>query len=77
MSRRVEAQAGLILATCRRQPTIFLRELRDQLAERGLQTSTSDLSRFFARRGITRKKRRRLLSSSRKREAFAAGSGRT
>ena len=57
-SRRVEAQARLILATCRRRPSIFLRELRDHLAERGLRTSTSGLSRFFARHGITRKKGR-------------------
>ena len=55
-SHRVEAQARLILATCRRRPAIFLRELRDQLAQRGVQTSTSGLSRFFARHGITRKK---------------------
>ena len=63
MSHRVEAHAALILATCQRQPTIFLRELRDQLAERGLQASTSSLSRFFARHGITRKKGRRLPPS--------------
>ena len=58
-SHRMEAQAALILATCRRKPTIFLRELRDQLAERGVQTSTSGLSRFFARHGVSRKKGRR------------------
>ncbi len=63
MSHRVEAHAALILATCKRQPTIFLRELRDQLAERGFQASTSGLSRFFARHGITRKKGRRLPPS--------------
>lgn len=63
MSHRVEAQAELILTACQRKPTIFLRELRDQLAESGLQTSTSSLSRFFARHGITRKKGRRLLPS--------------
>ena len=55
-SHRVEAQARLILAICRRWPAIFLRELRDHLAERGVQTSTSGLSRFFARHGIPRKK---------------------
>lgn len=62
-SHRVEAQARLILATCRRKPTIFLRELRDHLAERGVRTSTSGLSRFFARHGISRKKGRRLRQS--------------
>ena len=59
-SHRVEAHAGLILATCRRKPTIFLRELRDHLAGRGVQTSTSGLSRFFVRHGISRKKGQRL-----------------
>ena len=63
MSHRVEARAGLILAACRRRPTIFLRELRDQLAERGVQTSTSGLSRFFARHAITRKKGRSTRAS--------------
>ena len=58
MSHRVEARAGLILAACRRQPTIFLRELRDHLAGHGLRTSTSGLSRFFARHGISREKGR-------------------
>lgn len=56
LSHRLEAHARLILATCRRRPALFLRELRDQLAERGVQTSTSGLSRFFARHGISRKK---------------------
>ena len=55
-SHRVEAHKGLILATCRRKPAIFLRELREHLARRGLQTSTSALSRFLARHGISRKK---------------------
>ena len=55
-SHRVEAQSRLILATCRRRPAIFLRELRDHLAQRGVQVSTSALSRFFARHGISRKK---------------------
>ena len=55
-SHRVEAYARPILAACRRRPAIFLRELRDHLARRGLQTSTSSLSRFLARHGISRKK---------------------
>ena len=54
-SHRIEAQADLILTTYEARPAIFLHELRDALAERGLQTSTSSLSRFFARHGITRK----------------------
>lgn len=59
-SHRVEAQAGLILATCRQPPAILLRELRDRVAERDMQTSTSGLSCVLARHGISRRKRRRL-----------------
>lgn len=57
-SQRIEAHADLILFTYEEQPQIFLRELRDRLAERGVQTSTSGLSRFFQRHRITRKKGR-------------------
>ncbi|MCJ2079830.1 IS630 family transposase [Methylobacterium sp. J-090] len=55
-SQRLEAQAALILRTYEEQPLSFLRELRDRLSERGVRASTSSLSRFFARHGITRKK---------------------
>ena len=57
-SHRIEAHAGLILATYEARPDIFLRELHDQLRARGIKTSLSGLSRFFARHGITRKKGR-------------------
>lgn len=57
-SHRIEAQAELILTTYEARPAIFLHELRDVLAQHGVQTSTSSLSRFFARHGITRKKGR-------------------
>jgi transposase len=62
-SQRIEAHADLILATYERQPRIFLRELRDRLTERGVQTSTSGLSRFFQRHRITRKRGRRTQRS--------------
>jgi hypothetical protein len=52
----IEAHADLILSLDEAQPELFLRELRDALAEHGVQTSTSGLSRFFARHSITRKK---------------------
>jgi len=52
----IEGQADRILSTYEARPGIFLRELRDALAAQGVQTSTSGLSRFFARHGITRKK---------------------
>ena len=57
-SQAIEAHAALILATSEQEPRLFLRELRDRLAEQGVQTSTSGLSRFFARHRITRKKGR-------------------
>lgn len=55
-SRVIEAQAGLILATYEREPQLFLYELREALAAQGVAASTSGLSRFFARHGISRKK---------------------
>ncbi|CAO4157343.1 Transposase [Methylorubrum extorquens] len=54
----IEAHADLILSLDEAWPERFLRELRDALAEQGVQTSTSGLSRFFARHRITRKKGR-------------------
>ena len=62
-SKRIEAHAALILATSKQEPRLFLRELRDRLAEQGVQTSTSGLSRFFARHGISWKKGRRTQLS--------------
>ena len=55
-SHRIEAHADLILTAYEQRPEIFLRELREELARQGVKTSTSSLSRFFARHGITRKK---------------------
>ena len=57
-SRAIEAHAALILSTDEARPEIFLHELRDALAAHGVATSTSGLSRFFARHRITRKKGR-------------------
>ncbi|KQO89146.1 transposase [Methylobacterium sp. Leaf90] len=57
----IEVHADLILSLDEARPERFLRELRelrDALAEQGVQTSTSGLPRFFARYGITRKKGR-------------------
>ena len=62
-SKRVEAHAALILATSQEEPRLFLRELRDRLAKQGVQTSTSGLSRFFQRHGISWKKGRRTQLS--------------
>lgn len=52
----IETHADLIVATYEAQPALFLHELRDRLAKRGVVTSTSGLSRFFQRHRITRKK---------------------
>lgn len=62
-SKRLEAHAELILATSEQEPRLFLRELRDRLAEQGVPTSTSGLSRFFQRHGISWKKGRRTQLS--------------
>lgn len=55
-SQRLEAQAALILRLNEEHPLSFLRELRDRLSGHGVRASTSSLSRFFARHGITRKR---------------------
>ena len=57
-SHRIEAHADLILSLHEARPEIFLRELRDALAEHGVATSTSGLWRFFRRHRITRKRGR-------------------
>ncbi len=48
-SHTIEAQADLIRQTYEAQPELFLHELRDRLAERGLLVGVSSLSRFFKR----------------------------
>lgn len=55
-SQRIEAHAALILRISKQEPRLFLREVRDRLAEQGVQTSTSGLSRFYYRHGITWKR---------------------
>lgn len=64
-SQHVEAHADLILRLRAEQPTVILSELRALVAERGIATSESGLSRFFKRHRITHKKTRSTpLSSS-------------
>lgn len=62
-SLAIEAHAGLIRATYEAQPTICLHELCAALAEQGVMTSTSGLSRFFVRHRITRKRGRCMRPS--------------
>ena len=56
-STKIEDHAALIHAAIERQSDITLDELRLLLAGNGVSTSIATLWRFFARHGITRKKR--------------------
>jgi len=62
-SRRVEERAEDILAVWEVRKDISLEELRLALIEIGLNVSVSGLHRFFARHGMTRKKRLAMQSS--------------
>ncbi len=63
-SQHIEAHADLILSLRAERPTLILSELRALLAERGIATSQSGLSRFFKRHRITHKKTRSTPPSS-------------
>lgn len=56
-SRRIEARHAEVMAAFEEERDQSLEELRARLAERGIAASTSALSRFFRRHGMTRKKR--------------------
>ena len=58
-SHRIEAYAELILSAVAAKSDITLSELRAQLKERGVAVAIGTLWRFFKRRKITRKTRRR------------------
>ena len=62
-SGRIEAYAKLILSLVNEKPDMTLAELQAQLTEKGVAAGLSTLWRFFNRRGITRKKRPRMLPS--------------
>jgi transposase len=62
-SRAIEAQAELILSLYEATRDITLQELRAALAERGVVVGYGGLWRFFARHGLTLKKRRRTRPS--------------
>lgn len=57
-SRRIEARHAEVMVAFGEEQDQSLEELRARLAERGIAASTSALSRFFHRHGITRKKDR-------------------
>ena len=62
-SRRVEERSDDILALWAARKDITLEELRTGLAEIGLTVSVAGLHRFFARHGMTRKKRLAMQSN--------------
>ena len=62
-SAKIEAYADLILGAYEATPDITLAELQALLADHGIQVAIGTIWRFFKRRGITRKKRRRMRPS--------------
>jgi len=62
-SRRIEAQHAVVMGAFEAERDQSLEELRARLAVRGIAASTSALSRFFQRHGLTRKKRPGTRSS--------------
>ena len=57
-SRRIEAQRAAVMEAFEEERDQSLEELCARLAEQGAAASTSALSRFFRRHGVTRKKDR-------------------
>ncbi len=64
-SQHIEAHGDLILSLFGATPDISLQELRAALAEQGVTVGYGGLWRFFRRRSITVKKRRRMRLSRR------------
>ena len=62
-SRRIEAHAHTILALRAGRRDITLDELRREVGQASVVVAISTLHRFFARHGITRKKRPGMRSS--------------
>ena len=62
-SRRIEVHRDTILALHGARRDITLDELRRELGQVGVTVAASTLHRFFARHGITRKKRSGTRSS--------------
>jgi transposase len=62
-SGRIEAHASLILALVEESPDMTLMEIKAVLAEKGVGVGIGTLWRFFDRRRITLKKRRRTRPS--------------
>lgn len=62
-SHRIETHRERIMALYEARRDVTLDELRQELAGAGLIVAISTLHRFFARHGITRKKRPAMRSS--------------
>ena len=62
-SRRIEARHADVMAAIEEERDQSLEELRVRLVERGVAVSSSALSRFFHRHGMTRKKRPGMRSN--------------
>jgi len=62
-SARIEAHAALILRLVDQKSDITLKEIRAELAERGISAGIGTLWRFFDRRWMTWKKSRRMPRS--------------
>ncbi len=59
-SGRIEAQASFLLEEVAKAPDMTLAELQAKLDPRGVRVGTTSIWRFFQRRRITLKKRRRM-----------------
>jgi transposase len=64
-SHRIDACGRTIMALVEQTPDMTLAEIADHLAQRhGLRVAPCTVWRFFARHGVTYKKRRRTRASS-------------
>jgi transposase len=55
---KLTAHRDVVLALLRERPDITIEDLRHELGDRGIVIGYGSVRRFFAREGITRKKRR-------------------
>jgi transposase len=63
-SGRIEAEASFLLGEVAKMPDVTLVELQEKLKARGVSVGIGTLWRFFDRRRITFKKRRRMPPNS-------------
>jgi transposase len=63
-SGRIEAEAAFLLGAVAETPDLTLVELQEKLRARGVRAGVGTLWRFFDRRRVTFKKRRRMPPNS-------------